>query len=409
MPIDTTKTGAAIAAYRQRMNLSQQGLAGLMNVTHQAVSKWEKGLALPDTETLLALVKLFGTTMEDLLMGVLPKEPEPAAEEAAVLIEESFPEQQSPAEETAEPVYSAELEDLDFSSIMNMMPFVSTKVADQLFRTYAQTGKPDASKLLSIAPFVSTRVLAEYVSAHPFKDSSPELIASLAPFLPTKAVDDMILGMEKTIPPHVVQMLMPFASSKVVDQMVLGRLGIQWEEPDKDRPGGDLSAESNPQADSFGCQFHDKIHQKIQKKLDALNDKDSSHPCSSDAKRAAARPSCDRHESPRTRLIHKAIETGNYDIIENLFNELDSEAYHMLLSELAETGDAKLLELFCEFAGELDLNAQLGLVQILINGRMYNELAEIIDELEEDIQHHLIDKAFEINDSELLHLISEHL
>ena len=75
MPIDTTKTGAAIAAYRQRMNLSQQGLAGLMNVTHQAVSKWEKGLALPDTETLLALSKLFGTTMEDLLTGVLPKQP----------------------------------------------------------------------------------------------------------------------------------------------------------------------------------------------------------------------------------------------------------------------------------------------------------------------------------------------
>ena len=45
MPIDTTKTGAAIAAYRQRLNMSQQGLAGLMNVTHQAVSKWETGVS----------------------------------------------------------------------------------------------------------------------------------------------------------------------------------------------------------------------------------------------------------------------------------------------------------------------------------------------------------------------------
>ena len=80
MPIDTIRTGAAIAAYRQRMNLSQQGLAGLMNVTHQAVSKWEKGQALPDTETLLALAKLFGISMEDLLTGKLPKAPE---EEAA--------------------------------------------------------------------------------------------------------------------------------------------------------------------------------------------------------------------------------------------------------------------------------------------------------------------------------------
>ena len=81
MPIDTTKTGAAIAAYRQKMKLSQQGLASLMNVTHQAVSKWENGLALPDTETLLALAKLFATSMEDLLMGVLPQESEVKAEE----------------------------------------------------------------------------------------------------------------------------------------------------------------------------------------------------------------------------------------------------------------------------------------------------------------------------------------
>ena len=69
MPIDTLKTGAAIAACRQQKNLSQQGLAGLMNVTHQAVSKWEKGQALPDTETLLALSKLFGVSMEALLTG----------------------------------------------------------------------------------------------------------------------------------------------------------------------------------------------------------------------------------------------------------------------------------------------------------------------------------------------------
>ena len=69
MAIDYQKTGRAISAYRQELKLSQQGLAELMNVTHQAVSKWENGAALPDTPTLLALSKLFGVSMEDLLMG----------------------------------------------------------------------------------------------------------------------------------------------------------------------------------------------------------------------------------------------------------------------------------------------------------------------------------------------------
>jgi len=220
MPINTQMTGAAIAVHRQRMNLSQQNLAGLMNVTHQAVSKWEKGLALPDTETLLALAKLFGTSMEDLLLGKLPKEPALSTEENA----------SSELPLAQEPVSAAGFGDLDFTSVMNMLPFVSTKAADQLFRTYAEDSKPDAGKLLSMAPFVSGHVLADYISAHPLKDSSPEVAASLAPFLSAKAVDDIILGMEGPVPPHVMHMLMPFASPKAVDQMVMGALGIHEEE-----------------------------------------------------------------------------------------------------------------------------------------------------------------------------------
>ena len=375
MPIDTTKTGAAIAAYRQRLNMSQQGLAGLMNVTHQAVSKWEKGLALPDTETLLALAKLFDASMEDLLMGRLPKEPEQTKEPDPEQTDAEEAKQDEPA-----PAQASDLGDLDFASVMNMLPFVSTKAADQLFRIFTQSSQPDASALISIAPFVSTGTISEYISSHPLRDSSPEGVASLAPFLSTKAVDAMILGMDGPIPPHVMQMLMPFASTKVVDQMVMGKLGIPMESTPDSQP--DLSR-----------QIQDRIHQKIQKKLDALDAKTSS------AKR----------ESPRMRLLRKAIESGQYEMIENSFDELDDESRCMLLAELAETGDAKLLHLFCEAAGELDPDAQIILVQLLVKGGLYNELAEAIDELDEDAQHTLLDKAFEINDPELLHIISEHL
>ena len=70
MPINTEKTGAAIAAHRQRMHMSQQALAGLMNVTHQAVSKWENGTSDPSTSNLLALAKLYEISVEELLKEV---------------------------------------------------------------------------------------------------------------------------------------------------------------------------------------------------------------------------------------------------------------------------------------------------------------------------------------------------
>lgn len=41
--IDNAKTGAYIAYLRQRAGMTQTQLANMMNVTHQAVSKWENG------------------------------------------------------------------------------------------------------------------------------------------------------------------------------------------------------------------------------------------------------------------------------------------------------------------------------------------------------------------------------
>lgn len=412
MPIDTSKTGAAIAAYRQRMNLSQQGLAGLMNVTHQAVSKWEKGLALPDTETLLALAKLFGVSMEDLLMGKLPMEKKAEEPEEA---KEDDVEEPVPAEAASE-LPPEEAGQLDFSAVMNMMPFVSTKVADRLFRAYAEDSCPDAGKLSALAPFVSTRALNDYLLAHPLADCSPEVLCSLAPFLPAGTVDAMVQALDKPIPPHIIHMLMPFASSKVVDQMVLGKLGIPWAEDD-------AAAETGSESSASASQLQDKIHQKIRRKLDALDRNAiqqqinqkldlhfSDHPLSSNAKRAAMNASPrENRESPRLRLLRKAIENGQYEMVENSFDELDDESRRMLLAELEETGGAQLLRLFCEAADELDPNAQSTLVQLLLKGKLYDELAEIIEELDEAVQHELLDRAFEINDPELLHLISEHL
>ena len=85
MGIDNRIVGAAITELRMRAGMTQQQLAAGLNVSHQAVSKWEKGAALPDIQTLLTLTQMFGVTMEQLLSGDIPgnDEPEePAAEEA---------------------------------------------------------------------------------------------------------------------------------------------------------------------------------------------------------------------------------------------------------------------------------------------------------------------------------------
>ena len=71
--VDTRAVGKLIATLRQTKGLTQQQLAAALNVSHQAVSKWENGAALPDIQTLLDLTKLFGITVEQLLNGTVPE------------------------------------------------------------------------------------------------------------------------------------------------------------------------------------------------------------------------------------------------------------------------------------------------------------------------------------------------
>ena len=61
------ETKDVIRDLRSKMNLSQEELAERLYVTRQAVSRWENGETLPNTETLKELSKLFNVSINTLL------------------------------------------------------------------------------------------------------------------------------------------------------------------------------------------------------------------------------------------------------------------------------------------------------------------------------------------------------
>lgn len=52
---------------RKQSNMTQTDLADRLNVSRQAVSRWEMGSALPEVSTLIAISDLFGVTLDELL------------------------------------------------------------------------------------------------------------------------------------------------------------------------------------------------------------------------------------------------------------------------------------------------------------------------------------------------------
>lgn len=221
--IDNKLVGQAISAMRQDAGMTQQALASCLNVSHQAVSKWENGTALPDVMTLLEISKLFGVTMEQLLSGEIPSRMEKetpireqpielkldlnplsdrvqkAIDEAEAAVSENAEnepaqEPEAPAEEEI-PTARYEADDgIDIDKIISMAPFMSRKAIDEMALRYK--GKCDARQLSRLAPFVSAETLEKLIMNND-SEINWDTLRRLAPFMKREAVDALTMAVAK--------------------------------------------------------------------------------------------------------------------------------------------------------------------------------------------------------------------
>ena len=63
---------------RRSAGLSQEQLAEKLNVSRQAVSKWESGASLPESDKLVAIADQFGVSLDELVKGEKADTPVPA-------------------------------------------------------------------------------------------------------------------------------------------------------------------------------------------------------------------------------------------------------------------------------------------------------------------------------------------
>ena len=59
--------GEKLKDFRKRFGLSQEQLAEVMNVSRQAITKWESDAGLPDVSNLSELAKTFNISIDSLL------------------------------------------------------------------------------------------------------------------------------------------------------------------------------------------------------------------------------------------------------------------------------------------------------------------------------------------------------
>ena len=67
--MDQLKIGKFIAECRKQKQLTQLQLADKLGITDKAISKWERGIAMPDTSIMLELCDILCISVNELLNG----------------------------------------------------------------------------------------------------------------------------------------------------------------------------------------------------------------------------------------------------------------------------------------------------------------------------------------------------
>lgn len=65
--MDIVKIGLYIQELRKKKNITQSNLGERLNISYQAISKWERGESLPDTAILINLANALETSVDNIL------------------------------------------------------------------------------------------------------------------------------------------------------------------------------------------------------------------------------------------------------------------------------------------------------------------------------------------------------
>ena len=85
--MDQIKIGKFIAECRKKNNLTQVQLADELGITDKAISKWERGIAMPDSSLMLELCAILKISVNELLSGEVIKMEDSRKETENKLIE----------------------------------------------------------------------------------------------------------------------------------------------------------------------------------------------------------------------------------------------------------------------------------------------------------------------------------
>lgn len=184
--LDISKVGSYISKLRKKKDWTQMELADRLNVSHQAVSKWERGDSLPDIGTLMTIGRIFGISLDELMNGGQGEDRSQYVKNIGRVMEGI-----------------AENRPKEVSSMIN-------------------SGEADIEGLIEVSPLLKASELSEVATKIDKQLFNPELLLRLAPFVETDLLDEMIVDgtAEDSVDIKFIQKIAPFLSKDSLSKLI---------------------------------------------------------------------------------------------------------------------------------------------------------------------------------------------
>lgn len=189
---DITKFGGYLCRLRKNADMTQSELANKLDVTHQAISRYEKGLCFPDISILVLLAEIFNVTLDELINAG-----EPSKGESNIL------------ENVAKG--NSDIAPADFQDIVGLAPMLKPSVLAKLSENCKKQGV-DISNIVELAEYLNDDAVLPLVEEADFRTLNDELMKKLLPLLDMRSKQVLFERMfNGELDLHFIEIILPYA------------------------------------------------------------------------------------------------------------------------------------------------------------------------------------------------------
>ncbi len=153
-----------LSRLRRSADMTQSELADLLNLTRQAVSRYEKGDSFPDISILVKIAEIFRVSIDELIGAGAPTEGESELLRSAALGQ------------------NCACERVKVADLQNLAPLLKPSVLDRAVSAFAAQGI-DISNLASLFEYMSDDGFWRLLGSASFERADPALLEKLMPLL----------------------------------------------------------------------------------------------------------------------------------------------------------------------------------------------------------------------------------